>query len=86
MIVHCAKSTYFVRSIFACASGVYYKTEESGMELNIETKMNIRVRGIHWQKIRIKHTQMKGKQCNLLFRAWLCYSPLLLLSSLEATV
>ena len=28
--------------------------------------MNIRVRGIHWEKRRIKHTQMKGKQCNLL--------------------
>ena len=51
MIVHCAKGTYFVRSIFACVSGVYYKTEESGMEYNIETKMNIRVCGIHWEKI-----------------------------------
>ena len=28
--------------------------------------MNIRVRGIHWEKRRIKHTQIKGKQCNLL--------------------
>ena len=27
--------------------------------------MNIRVRGIHCEKRRIKHTQMKGKQCNL---------------------
>ena len=30
--------------------------------------MNIRVRGIHWEKRRIKHTQLKGKQCNLLER------------------
>ena len=28
--------------------------------------MNIRVCGIHWEKRRITHTQMKGKQCNLL--------------------
>ena len=27
--------------------------------------MNIRVRGIHWEYRRIKHTQIKGKQCNL---------------------
>ena len=35
-------------------------------------KKNVRVRGIHWEKRPIKHTQMKGKQCNLLFTAWLC--------------
>jgi len=35
--------------------------------------MNIWVHGIHWEKRQIKHTQMKRKQCNLLFRAWLCY-------------
>ena len=28
--------------------------------------MNSRVCGIHWEKRRIKHTQIKGKQCNLL--------------------
>ena len=28
--------------------------------------MNIRVGGIHWEKRQIKHTQMKGKRCNLL--------------------
>ena len=28
--------------------------------------MNIRVCGIHWEKRRITHTEMKGKQCNLL--------------------
>ena len=28
--------------------------------------MNIRVCGIHWEKRQIKHTQMKGKRCNLL--------------------
>ena len=28
--------------------------------------MNIRVRVIDWEKRRIKHTQMTGKQCNLL--------------------
>ena len=28
--------------------------------------MNIPVCGIHWEKRRIKHTQMKGKRCNLL--------------------
>ena len=28
--------------------------------------MNNRVCGIHWEKRRIKHTQMKGKRCNLL--------------------
>ena len=52
MIVHCAKST----CIFAFVGGVYYKTKESGMELNIKTKKNIRVRRIHWEKRPIKHT------------------------------
>ena len=28
--------------------------------------LNIRVRGIHSEKGRIKHTQMKGKQCNFI--------------------
>ena len=70
MIIYCAQSMCFVRSIFACVSGVYYKTEESGMELNIKNE----ICGIHWEKERIKLTQMKGKQCDLiLFRAWLCY-------------
>ena len=31
-----SRSTCFVHSIFSCVSGVYYKTEESGMEKNIE--------------------------------------------------
>ena len=43
------------------------------MEQNIVTKMNIQLHGIHWEKRQIKHTQMKRKQCMLLFRAWLCY-------------
>ena len=30
------------------------------------SKTSNRIRGIHWEKRRIKHTQMKGKQCNLL--------------------
>ena len=29
-------------------------------------KLNIRVRGIHWEKGRIKHTRMKGKECNFI--------------------
>ena len=39
----------------------------------METKKNIRVCGIHWEKRQIKHTQMKGKQCNLLVTAWWWY-------------
>ena len=35
--------------------------------------MKIWVHGIRWEKRRIKQTQMKEKQCNLLFRASLCY-------------
>ena len=31
-------------------------------------KLNIRVRGIHWEKGRINHTQMKGKQCNFIIK------------------
>ena len=27
MIVHCTKSMCFIRSIFACVNGVYFKTE-----------------------------------------------------------
>ena len=61
------------RLFVACVSGDYYKTEESGMDYNIKMKMNIRVCGIQWEKRRIKHTQMKGEQCTLLLRAWLCY-------------
>ena len=38
MIIYCAQSMCFVRSIFACVSSVYYKTEESGTELNIKMK------------------------------------------------
>ena len=73
MIVHCTKSMCFIRSIFACVHGIYFKTETSGMEQNIKMKMNIWVRGIHWEKRQIKLTQMKGKQYNILFRAWLYY-------------
>ena len=43
------------------------------MGQNILMKMNVQVRGIHWEKRQIKHTQMKRKQCILLFRALLCY-------------
>ena len=68
-----AKSMCFVRSIFTFVSSINYKTEESGMKQNIKIKMKIRVRGIRWEKRWIKQAQMKEKQCNLLFRALLCY-------------
>ena len=61
MIVHCAKSTCFVGSIFARVSGVYYKEWSLGWG-----KRSNRICRIHWEKRRIKHTQMKEKQCNLL--------------------
>ena len=62
MIVHCAKSTCFVRSVFACVRVVYYKTEESGMENEHSSSWN----PLHWEKRRIKHTQIKEKQFNLI--------------------
>ena len=67
MIIHCAKSLCFICSIFACVSGICYKNRRVWDGVNIEREMNKSLwNPLHWEKGRIKHTQMKEKQCNFI--------------------
>ena len=57
MIVHGAKSTCFVRSIYLHVSAVFITKQKSlGWSKTSKRKKNIRVRRIHWEKRPIKHT------------------------------
>ena len=73
IIIYKHTQNVYLQVPFTIAHDIPHKTGESRMGQNILTQMNIQVRGIHWEKRRIKHTQMKRKQCILLFRALLCY-------------
>ena len=68
---YCAQSMCFVRSIIIC---MCQRCLLENRRVWDGVKHQNEICGIHWEKERIKLTQMKGKQCDLiLFRAWLCY-------------
>ena len=57
MIVHCAKSTCFVRSIYLHVSMVFITKQKSlGWSKTSKRKRTFRVRRIQWEKRPIKHT------------------------------